>query len=172
MLKVYLARSMSGRNMAEVVKEAKLQRRLLRQWGITPLDPVGEEKVKPLNKPLKATYNKMVKYWRRDKQMIREAHVVFDMTPSMKSEGVAHEIGYARYCLWKPIVRVYPTISDLPPKSSIAYFEDDVITAGITHASHVAYIQWGTWTKRTIWRIKLFKRCFLKFVIFQIKEWF
>ena len=58
--------------------------------------------------------------------MIRDAHVVFDLSGGAKSEGCAHEVGYARYFLYKPVVRLYPFLG-----SSVARLEDDYIVASL-----------------------------------------
>ncbi len=169
-MKIYLARAMSGRIMADVVREAANDRMFLSGFvGWDCLDPVEEEGVKPENRKLQASYEDMVGFWRRDKQLIREANVIFDMTPSMKSEGVAHELAYARYCLWKPVVRVY-TSGVLPPKGSVAYFEDDVIVGSLLEACAMTDNLWGTRAKRIRWRLSLLRRCLWKFIRYQIGE--
>lgn len=173
-LKVYLARAMSGRIMEDVVKEAAADRKYLRECGdgkvFIPLDPVQEEGVKPRKKKLQASYDDMVNFWKRDKQLIREANVVFDMTPGMKSEGVAHELAYARYFLWKPVVRVYRD-GNLPPKGSVAFFEDDVLAQSLFEACVIADSKWGTIGQRFRWRFSLLRRCLWKFIKYQAGEW-
>jgi len=131
---------------------------------------VAEEGVKPKKKKLQSSYQDMVKFWKRDKEMIRQAHVVFDMTPGMKSEGVAHELAYGRYFLWKPVVRVYKD-GNLPPKGSVAFFEDDLLARSLPEACAVALKHWGTWQKRFMWRAKLLVRCLPKAILYQIQEW-
>lgn len=171
MLKVYCARGMTGRIMEEVVKEAKVQRRILQHHGIQVLDPVLEEGVKPKKKKLISSYYKMVKYWKRDKQMIRESDIIFDMTPWLKSEGVSHELGYARYFLWKPIIRVYWD-GEKPSMSSIAYFEDDLIVDSLKEAIEESKERWGTFWKRFWWRYSIYSRCWVKAFWYKLKEWF
>lgn len=170
MIKVYLARGMSGRIKEEVVKEALADKVLLEAAGFTVLCPVTEEKVKPTKETLLASYEQMIQFWHRDKEMIREANLVFDMTPHLKSEGVAHELGYARYHLWKKVIRVYP-INQLPNPASIAYFEDDYVTDSILDAIGEAYRTHGTLWKRLKWRLNLYKRCWLKAIVNRLKEW-
>src|SRR5579864_7551678 len=152
MIKVYLARAMSGRSMDEVVAEAKLDKQLFERWGIQVLCPVTEEGVKPKKKKLQASKKLMKLYWPRDKAMIREAHVFVDCTPHLKSQGVEREAGYGRYCLWKPIVRLFP-FNELPPEGSIGYFEDDIITDSVDKASLQIIDKWGTRRKRILWRL-------------------
>jgi len=157
-MKVYLARGMSGRVKSEVVKEARQDRRKLDKLGITPLCPVLSENVRAGKSAIASTVEQMNNYWFRDKQMIREANVVFDMTPELKSEGVAHEIGYARYFLYKPVVRVYKN-GQLPPTSSVAFYEDDLIVSSVEEGAVEALRRWGTWYRRILWRFSLYKRC-------------
>ena len=169
-MRVYVARAMSGRVMEDVVNEATNDRGIFRFYGIDPLDPVAEEGVKKKKKKLQSTYKAMVKFWKRDKEMIREAHVLFDTTPGMKSEGVAHEIGYARYFLWKPVVRVYKD-GILPPKSSIACFEDDLIVGSLDEACRRSLEKWGTPSKRFKWRLSLYFRSLPKALLYKLREW-
>lgn len=170
MIKVYTAQKMTGRDQKEMVDLAKKAKKVFEGAGIKVLDPVLEEHVKPTNELLGDKPLNMLKdYWKRDKQMIREAHVVVDLTPDMKSEGVAHEIGYARYALWKPIVRCYPDGSK--PASMIAVFEDDLIVHSLEEAAVQIHKYWGNFFKRVTWRFGLFNRCFAKWCWYQIREW-
>jgi len=169
-MKIYVARAMSGRTKEEVVKEAIYDKRHLELAGFIVLDPVTSEGIEPKKETLQASYEQMLEFWKRDKQMIREAHLVFDMTPHMKSEGVAHEIGYARYHLWKKVIRVYP-LGQLPNPASVAYFEDDYLTDSIIDAIGEAYRTHGTLWNRIKWRFNLYKRCWLKSIWTRLKEW-
>lgn len=171
MLKIYAARGMTGRKAIDVYYEAKAEKKYLEKHGITVLDPVAEEGVKPRAKKIKTTYTQLIKFWSRDKEMIRQCNVVFDMTPWLKSEGVAHEIAYARYHLWKPVVRVYTEKNPKPSKGSVAYFEDDLLARDIDHAIYEVNKRWGTWYKRFIWRIALYNRCYIKAVWYRLQEW-
>ncbi len=169
MIKIYLARAMSNRIKEDVYNEAIQDKSFLERAGITVLDPVIEEGVCPTKEVLMASYEQMTTFWKRDKQMIREAHAVLDMTPVMKSEGVAHELGYARYHLWKKIIRVYP-VNKLPPKGSVAYFEDDYLTDNLLDAVRELYQTHGTVWKRIKWRLAILNRCLIKAFIFHLGE--
>lgn len=171
MLKVYVAHAMTGRPGTEIVKESENALAILRQFGIQVLDPVTAEKVKPSAKKINTDYATLDGYWKRDKEMIREAHVLLDLTPDRKSEGVAHEIGYARYHLWKPVVRVYPK-GQVPSNLSVAYFEDDFIVDDLAVAGRYIERMYGTWFKRFMWRIQLYKRSWLKAKWHRLQEWF
>ncbi len=171
MVKVYLARAMSGRDMAEVVEEARKQRFELEYFGkLICLDPVKEEGVRAVNRPLQSSLKAMKKHWPRDKAMIREAHVFIDCTPHLKSQGVEREAGYARYSLWKPVVRVFPN-GQKPNIANVAYFEDDAIVDSFEDAWVLINEKWGTRAKRFSWRFALLKRCLFRWVIFQLGEW-
>jgi len=108
-------------------------------------------------------------FWPRDKEMIREANLVFDMSPGMNSEGVKHELGYARYNLWKPVVRVFPT-GKLPIKSSVAWYEDDIVVDSLIEAVEYSLRVHGTKFKRIRWRLKMLNRSLLKWIWYQVCE--
>lgn len=170
-IKVYIAHAMTGRPGTEVVKESEEALKILGQFGITVLDPVTAEKVKPTKKEINTDYNTLDGYWRRDKEMIREAHVLIDITPERKSEGVAHEIGYARYHLWKPVIRVYQK-GQVPSNLSVAYFEDDFIVDDLAVAGRYIERMYGNWFKRFMWRVQLYRRSWPKAFLHRLGEWF
>ena len=170
MLKIYLARSMSGRIKEEVVYEARLDRDVLEFFDIQPLCPVAEEKVRAEFAKLQSTPEQMMTFWPRDKKMIEESNVLFDMSPQMKSEGVAHEIGYARYFLYKPVIRVYKG-GNVPPKSSVAFFEDDYIADSLLDAILYVKKTHGTLLKRLLWRLNLYRRCLPKMIRVWFQAW-
>lgn len=170
MLKVYLAHGMTGRPGTEVVAESEIALKILNDNGIEVLDPVTAEKVKPSEAKINTPYNTLDGYWRRDKEMIREAHALIDLTPDRKSEGVSHEIGYARYHLWKKVIRVYPK-GKIPSNLSVAFFEDDYITDSLEEAAKEVIKTHGTWYKRFTWRLKLYLRSWPKSVYYRAMEW-
>lgn len=169
MVKAYLARAMSGRVMLDVVIEAGWCRDACELAGIMALDPVQVEGVKPRNRKLQSTKKQMDVYWKRDKEMIREAHVFIDCTPHLKSQGVEREAGYARYSLWKPIIRIFPK-GQIPPRASVAHYEDDVIVDSFTEALQIINKRWGTYWKRLVWRGKLLFRCLPRWLRYQLGE--
>lgn len=169
-MKVYLARGMSGRVKEDIVKEAMSDKAFLESAGVTVLCPVTEEKISPTRERQSQSYEEMTQFWYRDKEMIREANLVFDMTPHLKSEGVAHELGYARYHLWKKVIRVYPA-GKLPNHSSVAFFEDDYITDDIRDAVMEAYRTHGNLYKRLKWRFGIYYRCWFKAICHRLGEW-
>ena len=170
-IKVYIAHAMTGRPGTDVVAESEKALEAFSKFGIGVLDPVTAEKVKPSKKTINTTYSVLDGYWKRDKEMIREAHVLVDITPERKSEGVAHEIGYARYHLWKPVVRVYPK-GQVPSNLSVAYFENDFIVDDMEVAARYIERMYGNWFKRFIWRIQLYRRSWLRATWHRLLEWF
>lgn len=167
---IYLARGMSNRPRKLVYKEALRDRTMLRFHGITPNCPVEKEQVSNTTGTLMASKTQMDKFWSADKKLIREAHVLFDMTPDLKSEGVAHELGYARYFLFKPIVRVYSE-GKMPAASSIAFYEADLVVDSLEEAIKIAKQRWGTLFKRFNWRIKMYRKSLLKAIFHKLGEW-
>lgn len=169
-VKIYTAAKMTGRDQKEMVETAKRNKKIFEAANITVLDPILEEHVKAeahvlIEKPLDILKG----YWDRDKEMIRRAHVVLDTTPEAKSEGVAHEIGYARYFLWKPIVRMYQP--GAKPTSMIAVFEDDLIVHSPEEAAIQIQKYWGSFFKRLMWRLSLYNRCWIKACWYKLGEW-
>lgn len=160
-IRIYAARSMTGRVKEEVVNEAVTQKMLMENEGLTVLCPVVAEGVQPTKQVLLSSKKAMDQYWPRDKEMIRESNLVFDLSPDRNSEGVKHELGYARYCLWKPIVRVFPK-NQLPVKSSVAFYEDDYICDNLEDAISYAKEVHGTPGKRFKWKMQILNRCLLK----------
>jgi hypothetical protein len=169
-MRVYTAGAMTGLSGTELVERSLLVAQVLSDNGIEVLDPVQCEGVKDTPAPTQASFQDLTVFWRRDKDMIRECHVVMYITPDKKSEGVSHEIGYARYMLWKPVIRVYMK-GGMPTKASVAYFEDDALVSSLQEACDVALDIWGTPWKRLKWRLSLYNRCLLKATYYKLREW-
>ena len=157
---------MTGRPGNELVAQSTEVERLCKLYGVIALDPIKSEGVKAEKKPLNNGGDLLVEYWKRDKAMIKSAHVIIDVTGPAKSEGVAHEIGYGRYFLYKPIIRVYPGL-----KTSIARLEDDYIAGSLDDAIFTAVKEFGTLWKRLLWRLKLYNRCLPGMIAAFFREW-
>lgn len=166
MLKVYVAHAMTGRSGAELLAESAVVADLAFRMGVVVFDPVVSEGVTASDERLLNPDNKLKLYWKRDKELIRAAHVLIDLTGPAKSEGVAHEIGYARFFLYKPIIRVWPGLGP-----SVAWLEDDIIAPTAAHALVEANRLWGTPWKRLAWRLAMTNRCILGYFVNQIREW-
>lgn len=170
MIKVYVARAMTGRIKEDVVREAKADKLYLESLGFTVLDPVTSEGVEETKDILLSTKEVMDVFWPRDKQMIRDAHVVFNMSPHLPSLGVMREHGYARYHLWKKTITVFQH-ANMPAEGAICYYEDDLVTDTLEKAAQDALRTHGTFWKRCKWRIALYFRCLPKAIWHHLKEW-
>lgn len=170
-IKIYPARGMTNRITEEVVKEAQQDKEFMEKAGIIVLCPVTKEKVRPTKAPLQSDLKHMNIYWPADKKMLQEAHIIFDMTPHLNSEGVKHEIGLMRYCYWKKVIRVYP-VGQVPPKSSVAALEDDFLTDSLIDAVGEAYRTHGSYWKRLNWRFNLYRYKILHHYFLKLKFWF
>lgn len=164
--RVYCAVAMTGRDAADVCTDQRIATAALRNCGLIPLSPVKEEGVRPSDGIITPLADLLLRMWARDKQLIQESHVVLDLSGPFKSEGVTHEIGYARYALWKPIVRIW---CGLGP--SIARFEDDVVADSVQQAAEIIRERWGTPWKRLKWRTKMYLRCRLRAAYHELREW-
>lgn len=169
-MRVYTAGAMTGLSGDELVERSLHVGQVLSYNKIEMLDPVNCEGVKATPNPVQASFQDLTVFWQRDKQLIRRAHVVFDITPEKKSEGVSHEIGYARYFLYKPIVRVYMN-GGMPTGASVAFFEDDVLAGSLEEACAVALELWGTPWKRLKWKLQQLNRCLLRSIKYKTGEW-
>jgi hypothetical protein len=165
----YICHGMTGRTGEELIKESLHALEVCQHYGITPLDPVIEEAVKLNSTKLQSANDVLPKLWSKDKEMIRRAHVLIDITASKKSEGCSHELGYARYNLWKPVIRVSKEYAR-NQNISIANLEDDLIVASVEQAAYFAQLRWGTFTKRLVWRVKMLLRCVPKWLLYQLQE--
>ncbi len=169
-IRVYVARAMSGRPAAEVVAEAKRDKKFLEAAGFEVLDPVSEEGVKASKKPIQSSKSAMDKYWKRDKEMIRQSDALLNMSPHLPSMGVIREHGYARYGLWKKTVTVFP-FGQIPPAGAVCHYEDDYVTDNILDAVVEIYRTHGTLFKRLKWRLAMYNRCWLRALLHKAGEW-
>lgn len=160
-MKVYVARAMTGRIKEEVVREAEFDKKYLELAGFTVLDPVTSEGVTSSKEILLSGKDLMDEYWPRDKQMIRDAHLILNMSPHTPSIGVIREHGYARYHLWKKVISVFPT-GQIPPAGAICHYEDDYVTDSLTDAIGEAMRTHSTPWRRLVWRLGIYKRCLIK----------
>lgn len=154
-MRIYFIAAMTGRTGQELVEQARNTAFLCWCFNVEALDPIMAEEVEAIDKPLSNGGELLKQYWARDKAMIREAHVVIDRTAWMKSEGSAHEGGYTKYHLHKPILRVFPGL-----KESVARLEDDLIVETEEEAIQLAVKIWGTSTKRLKWKWMIFKKSY------------
>lgn len=171
---VYVAHAMSGRSWEEVKDESRKVKKILRKYKIEVIDPidvendllsssVGSKGKKIPNRPNAGGK----KAWYGDKKAIRKAHVVLDITPEMKSEGVLRELGYARFYLWKPVLRLYKKKSN---PHMITVFEDDAVIRSLRQFVTLVKKKWGTREKRVKWRKRLLDKHLDTFITHQMEE--
>jgi len=155
-IKIYTCQRMNGRFMDEMRSEADMLVRTLGNYGFIALNPVIEEQV-PYIHDLLAVGNPetLHKYWRRDKGMIREADILLDYNTEGKSDGTNNEVAYARYCLWKPVVRVWSG-----PGGAISRIEDDIVVPSLYDALRFIKQQWGTYEQLGAWREAMWRGSF------------
>lgn len=170
MIRVYLARAMTGRKKSAVFHEAATHKKNFEAMGFEVLCPVHEEGLGASKEKIVTNYDTLKAFWERDKEMIRSAHVLVDMTPHLKSEGTAHEIGYARYFLQKPVIRAWPSWLEVP-KSSVAQLEDDVVCHTEFQAMAWIWDNYSTPLQRLKWRIKMKFRSWCGAVKSSVREW-
>lgn len=166
-MKVYVAHAMTGRPVDEVLEEGAVAVGILEMFGIEGIDPAAVEDLSPGSDIAPGSLASLSRDWERDKKMIRDCHVLLDLSGSSKSEGVAHEIGYARYFRWKPVVRLYKNA----PFVSVATLEDDLIVRTIPEAAKLILSMWGTPWRRFKWRFKMYLRHRLSALIGEFQEW-
>lgn len=169
-LKVYPCRAMTGEKASDVVTRALNDKLFMECCGITVLCPVVREGVIPSDQPIQATKEQMDAYWNADKALIREAHVIFNMSPDKPSLGVIREHGYGRYHLWKKTISVFPP-GKIPRDGAVCHYEDDFVCDNLSDAVDEAYRTHGTLWKRIKWRLSIYRRSWLKAIYHRLREW-
>jgi len=163
-IKIYTAVRMTGRMCDEMVQEAEMLTRTLNQHGYIALSPVLEEKIPYVNQILPSLDQATLeRYWRRDKELIREADLVLDYNTGNLSDGAIQEIGYSRYCLWKPTVRVVPR-----PGFLISRLEDDIVVDSLGEAMLVIRERFGSYPQLKVWREEMWQRSYYKWFNYQM----
>lgn len=166
---VYCATKMTNRDRVEMLERAHYVCDVLTGWGLTPISPVLEEKVTSAPGPLVQTSEEQLRaFWKRDKDIIAyEAHVILCDEAQHKSYGVEREYGFARYCLWKPVITVVPAGTGF----IVSNFEDDVVASNVTDAAILIQRNWGTPLKRFVWRTQMLFKTLPKWIYRQIRQW-
>lgn len=164
----YVAHAITNRTGKALNDESRATEEALSKYGIIGLDPVLIEKIPDTDEviPNRPDADGLT-IWQNDEAAIRESHVLLDITPELKSEGVLWEIGYARFYLWKPVVRVYQPGSS-PHMAAI--FKGDAIAFSLDEAAQIIHERWGTVEKRREWRLEVLRKSLPKFVKHQIEE--
>ena len=166
---VYAATKMTGRDKLEQVKRAEYLVKTASEYNITLISPVLEENVIPeVGKLVNHDKDRLRDYWNRDKEIIvEEAHVVFMDHAEMKSFGMERELGFNRYCLWKPTVLMVPVGTPI----SVAEFEDDYVFYSVHHAFQEIQRLWGCRYSRWVWRSKMLIRTLPTWLYRQVLAW-
>jgi hypothetical protein len=167
-VRIYAAQQMTGVKHSIIYQRNAYCNRVFTKYGITVLSPVTEEGVKSNKKKLNQPSQEALRYfWKRDKWLIRNSHILVDITGPSKSQGLLHEIGLSRYFYFKPIVRVMKLQGP-----SVALEEEDLIAPTVEKAAKFIIGEFGTPWKRLKWKFKLFGRCFPGYLRTRIAWWF
>lgn len=164
----YVAHAITNRTGRDLNTESRITDEILKAYGIIGLDPVLLEHIPDTDEivPNRPDTDGLT-IWQGDEKAIRDSHVLLDITPEMKSEGVLWEIGYARFFLWKPVIRVYKPGSS--PHMAMV-FKGDAIVYSLEEAAQIIQERWGTVEKRREWRLEMLRKSLPKFVAYQISE--
>lgn len=164
-ISIYTCQRMTGRYCDEMRNEAEMLKRTLDNYGFDILNPVLEEGVPNEHVLLEnVPAETLERYWRRDKEMIRESDIVIDYMTQNKSDGSNKEVGYNRFCLWKPTVRIWDG-----PGGLISRIEDDIVVEKLSEALNIINAKWGTYEKLGQWRHEMWNRCFPKWYNYQME---
>lgn len=163
-IRIYLAVRMTGRENGEVRKESDMLVRTIQNYGFEALSPVLEENIPYNSDILTATdQDTLERYWKRDKEMLRECDLMLDYMSCNKSDGVGKELGYTRYCLWKPTVRVFPGL-----RCAISKLEDDAVVESLNEALDLITRRFGSYEKLAIWRQEMWNRSYVPWLTEQL----
>jgi hypothetical protein len=160
---IYSAVKMTGRYQDEMRYEAEMLNRVLTNHGFALLSPVLEENIPFVHELLSNVPAELLEsHWKRDKQLIREADILLDYCTQNASDGANKELAYARYCLWKPCVRVWKG-----PGALISRMEDDIVAPSLTDAMYYIQENWSDYQKLGVWRNAMWARSFPKWMNYQ-----
>lgn len=152
---VYVACPMTGYDKQEMIRQSKMACSILRRYGLVPWSPVLEEKIdgKGLLENSKQTLD--WKWEELDKSALNRCFVFLNIRFDEKSFGCEKEGGRHRFSEWQPTVMVSP--KHFAGYYSIANYEDDLIVGSIEEAARQIQGRWGTWRKRFVWKLKIFR---------------
>lgn len=166
-VRVYFGQEMTGVKQSVIYQRNAYRTRVFTKYGITVLSPVTEEDVKSSKKKLNQPSQEQLNfYWKKDKWLIRNSHLLVDITGPSKSQGLLHEIGLSRYFYFKPIVRIMKLKGP-----SVALEEDDLVMPTVEKAAKFIVQEFGTPWKRLKWKFKLFRRCFFSYLKTRLRWW-
>lgn len=162
---IYLATPMTGMFCDDIWKKAITDKQVYEQEGINVVTPIDGEGIPFSHTKLTDRSNEeMNRVWKKkDKQAIKDTHVLVYECPTRWSQGVAHELILARGVLWKPTVFIGTA-------GFITREEDDVVAATHQEAAMAVAQRWGSRRKRMLWRLSILNRCLLGWIWDQICE--
>lgn len=165
MIAAYTCQSMTGRMCDEMIVEARMLERVLGNYGIRILNPVLSELAYIPNEHIllpNVPTDVLEKFWYEDKRMIREADIVIDYKTQNKSDGSNNEVGYNRFCLWKPTIRVWEG-----PGALISRMEHDIIVPSLIEAVELIQEKWGDYEKLGKWRTEMLNEKYPRWLAYQ-----
>lgn len=162
---IYLATPMTGINCDQLWIKAITDKQKYEKAGIIVITPLEGEGIPFAPVKLQDRNDEeMKRVWKKkDKGAIRACNVLVYECPDRWSQGVAHELILSRGVLWKPTVFVGKA-------GFITREEDDYVATSHEEAAMIIQVRWGTWRKRTIWRLKMLARCLPRWIWHQICE--
>lgn len=165
MIKAYTCQGMTNKYCDEMIVEARMLERVLGNYGITILNPVLAELAYIPNEHIllpNVPPDLLEQFWKMDKAMIRESDIVIDYKTQNKSDGSNNEVGYNRFGLWKPTIRVWEG-----PGALISRMEHDIIVPTLIDAVTLIQEKFGDYQKLGAWREEMLKRSFPKWLDYQ-----
>lgn len=164
-MKIYLATPMTGLYCDEIWMKAINDKQIYEKEGIEVITPIEGEGIPFAHVKLAdRSEEEMFRVWKKkDKQAIKDCHVLVYQCPDRWSQGVAHELILSRGVLWKPTVFIGKA-------GFITKEEDDYVATTHQEAAMIVNLRWGTFRKRLIWRLKMLNRCVLPWIWNQILE--
>lgn len=166
---IYLAQPMTGINCDELWKRSIRDKQFYEREGVAVASPIDGEGI-PFAPVKLADRNdtEMFRVWKKkDKAMIRDANVLVVAVPVGFSQGIFWEGILGRGVYWKPTVLVF---TDGRVPGFISRTEADYVATSHVEAAMAIRERWGTWTKRTIWRLRMLSNKLPSWIWQQIKE--
>lgn len=164
-IKLYCCHRMAGRDMSDLVKEAARTTRVIENYGFEVCDPIIMEKIPNVSEILTQLSEEQLRQrWKEDKTAIKDADVILEYMGCNKSDGCNVEVGYGRFCLFKPVIRVWPNAT-----MSISKIEYDHIVPSLIDAMELIKEKYGTYEKLGKWREAMWQRCFSPWIAEQFK---
>lgn len=148
-------------DILRVATEAKEQ---LEAAGFEVLSPVITENVPNQHILLTNDMSRLLEYWKRDKQDLQDAHMMIDLNSQGQSDGVNVESGYCRFFMFKPLIRIHPTLGCV-----ISKIEYDCVFPELSLAIPFIKDKWGTKRKLLLWRINMLVRSLPKLIYLHAK---